>query len=114
MNSSSNTKDYDQLLKEFSELQLRVTRFSFTEQQLINTRDQLDHELVQYKRLSLFNSQALKTSSIERFSMEIAEAVVDIFEVEASVVLIKNCQDPEKTKLYIEGINTLKNYNSIE
>lgn len=103
--NSSTTKDYEQLLKEFSELQLRVTRFSFTEQQLINTRDQLDHELVNYKRLSLFNSQALKTSSIDHFSMEIAEAIVDIFEVEASVVLIKNNHYPEKTKLYIEGIN---------
>jgi PAS domain S-box-containing protein len=112
--NSSTTKDYEQLLKEFSELQLRVTRFSFTEQQLINTRDQLDHELVNYKRLSLFNSQALKTSSIDHFSMEIAEAIVDIFEVEASVVLIKNDQSLEKTKLYIEGINNSIDTSSSE
>jgi PAS domain S-box-containing protein len=112
--NSTTTKDYEQLLKEFSELQLRVTRFSFTEQQLINTRDQLDHELVNYKRLSLFNSQALKSSSIDHFSMEIAEAIVDIFEVEASVVLIKNSQYPEKTILYIEGINNSTDTSSSE
>lgn len=112
MNSTS--KDYDQLLKEFSELQLRVTRFSFTEQQLINTRDQLDHELVQYKRLSLFNSQALKSSSLANFTLEIAEAIVDIFEVEAAAVLIKNCQEPEKTQIHLEGIVNANNYTSIE
>lgn len=106
------TKDYDQLLKEFRELQLRVTRFSFTEQQLINTRDQLDHELVQYKRLSLFNSLALKTSSIEHFCMEIAEAIVDIFDLEASAVFIKNCQEPEKTQIHLEGIHNSSLYTS--
>src|SRR5574343_118428 len=110
--NSSTSKDYEKLLKEFSELQLRVTRFSFTEQQLINTRDQLDHELVQYKRLSLFNSQALQSSSISDFTMEIAEAIVDIFEVEAAVVLIKNCLEPEKTQIYLEGIKNASLYSS--
>lgn len=111
---NSTTKDYDQLLKEFSELQLRVTRFSFTEQQLINTRDQLDHELVQYKRLSLFNSQALKSTSLADFTMEIAEAIVDIFEVEAAAVVIKNCQEPTKTRIHLEGISNSSRYTSTE
>jgi hypothetical protein len=38
--------DYDKLLNDYRDLQLRVSRFSFIEQQLVNTRDQLDHELV--------------------------------------------------------------------
>lgn len=110
--NTSTKKDYEQLLKEFSELQLRVTRFSFTEQQLINTRDQLDHELVQYKRLSLFNSQALQSSSIADFTVEMAEAIVDIFEVEAAAVLIKNCQEPDKTRIHLEGIKNTHLFTS--
>jgi PAS domain S-box-containing protein len=83
---------YEELLKQYRELQLRITRFSFVEQQLINTRDRLDHELVMYKRLNKFNQDALEEMSEESFLELVAEAIVDIFEIECSFV-----------KLYLPG-----------
>ena len=52
--------DVEKLLADYRELQLRVTRFSAVEQELINTRDQLDAELVLYKRLNDFIKDAFK------------------------------------------------------
>src|SRR5574343_427604 len=83
---------YEDLLKQYRELQLRITRFSFVEQQLINTRDRLDHELVMYKRLNKFNQDALDEMSEEAFLELTAEAIIDIFEIECAFV-----------KLYIPG-----------
>jgi PAS domain S-box-containing protein len=94
-------KKYDDLVKEYRELQLRVTRFSFIEQQLINTRDQLDHELILYKRLNQFNNEALKYHSDAEFFALAAETIVDILEIEASTIYIVQEQDEE---LYVEGI----------
>ncbi|MFZ4784838.1 MAG: PAS domain-containing protein, partial [Flavobacteriales bacterium] len=83
---------YEDLLKQYRELQLRITRFSFVEQQLINTRDRLDHELVMYKRLNKFNQDALEEMSEDTFLELVAEAIIDIFEIECAFV-----------KLYLPG-----------
>ena len=53
------SEEFQKLLADYRELQLRVTRFSAIQQDLINTRDRLDHELELYKRLQKFNSQAV-------------------------------------------------------
>lgn len=58
---------YDELYAKYADLQLRVTRFSSTEQELINAQDLLDQELLLYKKLSKFNTDALKTNSIDEF-----------------------------------------------
>jgi PAS domain S-box-containing protein len=80
--------DPDKLLQEYRELQLRVTRFSFVEQQLINTRDRLDHELELYKRLNKFSSLALRDNSEEDYYRLIVESIVDVFEVETSILFV--------------------------
>jgi PAS domain S-box-containing protein len=92
---------YDSLLKEYRDLQLRVTRFSFIEQQLINTKDQLDHELILYKRLNQFNNEALKFHSDEEFIQLAAETIVDVLEIEASAIYIVSDQEEQ---FYGEGI----------
>jgi PAS domain S-box-containing protein len=97
--------DYDTLLKDYRDLQLRVTRFSFIEQQLVNTRDQLDHELVLYKRLNKFNKDALKDLSEIEFITLVSEAIIDILEIEVSVFCISYPEDCRETILYIEGKN---------
>jgi PAS domain S-box-containing protein len=81
--------DPDKLLQEYRELQLRVTRFSFVEQQLINTRDRLDHELELYKRLNKFSSLALRDNTEEDYYRLIVESVVDVFEVETSIFFVE-------------------------
>ena len=95
---------YDSLLKQYRELQLRITRFSVVEQQLINTRDRLDHELVMYKRLSNFNVDALNESKECAFFKLVAEAIVDIFEVEAGVAHVRNYESNGDTKITMEGL----------
>jgi PAS domain S-box-containing protein len=93
----------ESLLRDYQELQLRVTRFSFIEQQLKNAQDKLDHELILYKRLNQFSSKALKSRKIEDFLTIAVEAIVDILEVEASALVIRRkCKG--ETNLYTEGI----------
>ena len=95
---------YEVLLKQYRELQLRVTRFSYVEQQLINTRDRLDHELVMYKRLSNFNVDALNESSECEFFKRVAEAIVDIFEVEAGIAHMRNSDSMHQFNITVEGL----------
>lgn len=102
--------DYDTLLKEYRDLQLRVTRFSFIEQQLVNTRDQLDHELVLYKRLNKFNKDALKDMSEIEFISLVAESIIDILEIEVSVFCV-NYSDNSAPILHIEGKNFDASYH---
>lgn len=81
--------DPEKLLQDYRELQLRVTRFSFVEQQLINTRDRLDHELELYKRLNKFSSSALRDRTEDDYYRLIVESVVDVFEVETSILFVE-------------------------
>lgn len=96
--------DFDSLLEDYRKLQLRVTRFSNTEQELINTRDRLDQELVQYKRMSDFNSAALKSTDTKQLLALASEAVVDVFEVETAYVLEKANGLDQFLHLFQDGI----------
>lgn len=105
------SKSREELLKEYRELQLRVTRFSATEQELINTRDRLDHELELYKRLYKYNALALKAKSYEDFYHLLCEAIVDVFEVESAIIFFQDNQAKGGPLLYTEGLkfdNTLQ------
>lgn len=95
---------YDNLLKSYKELQNRVTRFSSIEQDLINTRDRLDHELILYKRLNNFISEVLSPIPTKDFYQLICEAVVDIFELESALFIIKK-NTAETIEIYNEGLN---------
>ena len=69
-------------LRRYEELQRRVTRFSAVEQGLINTRDLLDRELERFNRMHLFNTRAIRANSAAEFPDIVAEAIVDVFELE--------------------------------
>ncbi|MFM7727348.1 MAG: PAS domain S-box protein, partial [Flavobacteriales bacterium] len=109
---NDNQLSYDNLLKQYRELQLRVTRFSAVEQELINTRDRLDYELVLHQRLHRYNSDALKESNEAAFFQIESEAVVDIFEMECSMVLYVHGIDKQLT-IYKEGIHTSIDSNEL-
>ena len=98
------SKSREELLKEYRELQLRVTRFSATEQELINTRDRLDHELELYKRLYKYNALALKARTYEDFYHLLCEAVVDVFEVESAIIFLRERKLKTGPFLYTEGL----------
>ncbi len=96
--------DFNSLLEDYRKLQLRVTRFSRTEQELIYARDQLDQELVLYKRMSDFNTAALNCPDSQSLLALCSEAVVDVFEIETAFVLEQHTLGKEKALLYQDGI----------
>ncbi|MCF8424840.1 MAG: PAS domain S-box protein [Bacteroidia bacterium] len=98
-------KDYEKLLQDYHDLQLRVTQFSNIEQQLINTQDKLDSELLLYKRLQKFNTQALKEYSKQNLVRLITESVIDILEIESSLVYFKDHEDATHSLLLEEGLS---------
>lgn len=99
---------YNQLLEKYEALQLRVTRFGATEQELINIRDRLDNELVMYKRLHQFNVHALREQNENNFFQLVAETIIDIFEVEIGVLVIFDIKRNE-IKFFQEGSSALAN-----
>ncbi len=66
----------------YEALQRRVTRFSVVEQQLIEVRDRLDCELVRFGRIQEFSTRALNTASDAQFAAMVADALLDVFELE--------------------------------
>jgi len=76
---------------------LRVTRFSSVEQELINTRDQLDQELLLYKRLQTYTGKVLQAETDEDWIKIAGEAIVDILEMECSLILVKDTTDPSQS-----------------
>jgi PAS domain S-box-containing protein len=95
----SETPSYNELLQSYRDLQLRVTRFSSVEQELINTRDRLDHELVLYRRLQDFSNKAISENSLNGFFRKVVESVVDIFETEGAIFMT------DKGDFFTEGYN---------
>jgi PAS domain S-box-containing protein len=102
---------YDELYAKYAELQLRVTRFSSTEQELINTQDRLDQELLLYKKLSDFNTEALKTSSKVEFLQKVVETIIDIFETEVGIIHYTSKSGLFEEKLFIEGARKAEHKN---
>ena len=92
----------EELYQKYLDLQLRVTRFSSIEQELINTRDQLDHELVMHKRLLEFNAEALKLNSEIEFVHLVAESLIDVCESQIAYVSFINKRNAERL-LIVEG-----------
>jgi PAS domain S-box-containing protein len=97
-------KSFDELLKDYRDLQLRVTKFSNVEQELINTRDKLDRELVAHRRLNTFIQNALKDMTNYQFGQLAAESIIDILEVEAAVVWFSNLGEGNKEVYFSEGL----------
>lgn len=80
---------YDQLYQQYLELQLRVTKFSSTQQELINTKDILDQDLVRYKRLNQFFAKAIRIGDINDLLRLTCDAVIDVFEFQISYISFK-------------------------
>ena len=101
---TSKQSSYDTFLQQYQDLQLKVTQFSAVELQLNNIRARLDNELEMYKRLQRFSSKALKLDTKRAFVDSLAEAVVDVFETEGSVVLLEQFGENTFSILKFEGL----------
>lgn len=97
--------EYRKLLRDYQELQLRVTRFAHVEQQLRNTQDKLDQEIILYKRLSAFGAVAFKSDNISVFLQTAVESLIDILEVEAAAILLIE-RNSKKQLLFSEGFES--------
>jgi PAS domain S-box-containing protein len=76
---------YDELLKRYEALQLRVTRFSTVEQRMVDAQYQLDEELGRFARIHDFTSKAFLVTSDQSFADMVAESLLDVFEQEFSL-----------------------------
>ena len=59
---------YDELLRRYEALQLRVTRFSTVEQRLVDAQYQLDEELGRFARIHAFTSKAIHVGGDQAFA----------------------------------------------
>ncbi|MBB5031165.1 PAS domain-containing hybrid sensor histidine kinase/response regulator [Prosthecobacter vanneervenii] len=73
------------LKQNYDELQRRVTRFSVVEQGLIDMRNRLDCEIGRFGRIHAFSTQALNAASDEAFAIMVADALLDVFELEVGL-----------------------------
>jgi PAS domain S-box-containing protein len=103
---------YNGLLKKHKELQLRVTRFSAIEQQMINIRSKLDNEIVMHKRLHSFNNLALEEMSDIDYCRLAADSVIDVFEIQFGIIIVGNREMESVSAFSIEGLELKDNDNS--
>jgi PAS domain S-box-containing protein len=106
------TNNYNELLLAYKILENRVAHFSSIEQALINARDTLDHEFILYERLNKFVSVALNLPLDNNFYQLVCEAIVDIFEVESSLLFIRN-NDTGNIIIYSEGLRNRINEDEL-
>jgi PAS domain S-box-containing protein len=85
MNDNEELPAISVLKQSYDELQRRVTRFSVVEQELIDMRNRLDCELGRFGRIHAFSTQALHADSDEAFAIMVADALLDVFELEVGL-----------------------------
>jgi signal transduction histidine kinase len=81
---SNNKPSYDELLTKCDDLQGQVIRFLKVEQDLIHTRNQLDHDLARFKAIQSYSQRIIQADSVEEFAEITVESVIETFEVECS------------------------------
>ena len=92
MTEKEETPAFEALKHRYDELQRRVTRFSVVEQELIDTRNRLDCELGRYGRIHAFSTRALQAASDEAFAIMVADALLDVFELEVGLFWLFDAQ----------------------
>lgn len=98
---------YDELLIRYRDLELRVTRFFAIEQKLINIRHKLDNEIVRHKRMHHLNQKAQDELSDQDYCNLMAEAIVDVFEVEFGILIFRiNENNSLRSWIGCEGIDS--------
>ena len=85
MNDNGEAATLEVITRRYEDLQRRVTRFSVIEQQLIDTRNQLDCELGRFGRIHAFSTKALNARTDESFAGMVADALLDVFELEVGL-----------------------------
>lgn len=92
-----------ELKQKYDELQLRVTRFSVIEQELVHARNRLDREVMIYRRMQQFNSSALEDRNETGFLKLVSESLIDIFEVEVAFAALEHTGEHAIRFMDLEG-----------
>ncbi|HOZ69783.1 MAG TPA: PAS domain-containing sensor histidine kinase [Chitinophagaceae bacterium] len=101
--SLNTSLEYQELKKKYDELQLRVTRFSVIEQELIHARNQMDKEVMIYRQMQQFNTKALEDVTDDFYTRLVTETLLEIFEIEVSFICIDIPNSGNSAIRHIEG-----------
>jgi signal transduction histidine kinase len=74
----------DELQARCDDLQGQVIRFLKVEQDLINTKNSLDRDLIRLKSIQTYSQKAIQAQTLEEFAEITVESIVETFEVECS------------------------------
>ena len=83
---------------------LSLSGYIALEKELIRVRNRLDREVQAHQRMQRFNVRALAEGSMASFAQLVAEAVVDIFEVEVGVCVIVGSEPEAEPLVAAEGL----------
>ena len=85
----------EKLAAKCDDLQGQVIRFLKVEQDLIQTRNQLDRDLARFKAIQSYSQRIMQAESMEEFAEITVEAVIETFEIECSAFFsydeLENC-----------------------
>lgn len=85
---SKNPSKYDALKARCDELQSQVIRFLKVEQDLVNTRNQLDRDLDRFRAIQAYSQRIIRAESMEEFAEITVESIIETFELECSALFM--------------------------
>ena len=101
--SPNTSLEYQELKMKYDELQLRVTRFSVIEQELIHARNQMDKEVLIYRQMQQFNSKAQEDITDDYYCRLVTESLLEIFEIEIAFICIDIPNSGNSAVRHMEG-----------
>lgn len=99
--------EYAELEAMARDLQARVERGITIEQDLINTKNELDAELERFRLMQKYSSEALKTEDLESFCELTVEYFVEIFNLPRVLFLERNENDQQQVLAHF-GLDEFK------
>jgi signal transduction histidine kinase len=85
---SENKPTMDELQARCDELQGQVIRFLKVEQDLVNTRNQLDRDLDRFRAIQAYSQRIIRAESMEEFAEITVESIIETFELECSALFL--------------------------
>jgi signal transduction histidine kinase len=85
---ANNTVKLDELQARCDELQGQVMRHLKVEQDLVNTKNQLDRDLDRFKAIQAYSQQIIRAGSMEEFAEITVESIIETFELECSALFL--------------------------
>lgn len=85
---SENKATMDELQARCDELQGQVIRFLKVEQDLVNTRNQLDRDLDRFRAIQAYSQRIIRAETMEEFAEITVESIIETFELECSALFL--------------------------